>query len=220
MDLENTIRTTASLREFSSSPPPQDLIYQALELARFAPSGGNRQGWRVIVIRDAETRLQIAAHYLETWEHYVEKWYAGDLTADRQRKLDEANRFAASVSEIPVHLAVWVDMQTLEITDAHLDRPSVVAGGSIFPFVQNFTLACRSLGLGTRVTTLLSSQESVLRRLLAVPDFYALAAVILVGKPLRQITKLSRHPVEEFATLDSYDGPPLSTGADPGPTDR
>ena len=220
MDLEHTIRTTASVREFSSSPPPENLIYQALELARFAPSGGNRQGWRVIVIRDAGTRRQLATTYLEVWDRYVEKWYAGDLTARRQRMLNKANQFAASISEIPVHLAVWVDMRTLEITDADLDRPSVVGGGSIFPFVQNFTLACRSLGLGTRVTTLLSSREADLRRLLAVPEFYALAAVILVGEPLRQITKLSRQPVEEFATLDSYEGPPLSLASDPAPTDR
>ena len=210
MDLADAMRTNASIRQFAPTPPPAGLIYDALELARFAPSGGNRQGWRVIVIRDAGIRSQLAVHYLEAWEHYVAKWYGGELSEQRQQKLDEANRFARSVAEIPIHLAVWVDLRTVEVTDEALDRPSVVAGGSIFPFIHNFTLACRSLGLGTRVTTLLSGREAELRVLLGAPGEFALAAVIMVGEVVHRPTKLSRRSVGEFATIDHFDGPPLT----------
>ena len=169
MDLEEAIRTTASSHRFTDQDPPSHLIHRALELARFAPSGGNRQGWRVVVVRDPDTRRRLCELYLAEWEDYAAKWYGGELSPARQRKLDAGTRFARSIAQIPVHLAIWVDLTTLEVTDADLDRPSVVAGGSIFPFVQNLNLAGRSLGLGTRVTTLLSRREAVVRDLLGAP---------------------------------------------------
>lgn len=210
MDLEEAIRTTASAHRFTDQSPPNHLIYQALDLARFAPSGGNRQGWHVVVVRDQETRKRIGDLYLAEWERYVAKWYGGKLSPTRERKLAAGTGFARSISKIPVHLAVWVDQATLEVTDRDLDRPSVVAGGSIFPFVQNLNLACRSLGLGTRVTTLLSRNEQVIRDLLEAPATYALAAVVMLGLPEHQVTTLSRRPVQDFATIDRYDGPPLT----------
>ena len=52
MELRKAMRTTPSTREFTDDPLPDDVLYQILDDARFAPNGGNRQAWRVIVVRD------------------------------------------------------------------------------------------------------------------------------------------------------------------------
>lgn len=56
MELYDVMRTTAAVREFTDDPLPDDVLERIIENARFAPSGGNRQGARVIVIRDPQTR--------------------------------------------------------------------------------------------------------------------------------------------------------------------
>jgi nitroreductase len=116
---------------------------------------------------------------------------------------------ADQLHTIPVHLAIWVDMAAIAVTDRDAPRPSVVAGGSIFPFIQNVQLAARNEGLGTRITTLLSYDEELVRQMLNVPNGYALAAVLLVGWPAFLPTKLRRHPVEKFAACETFDGLPL-----------
>jgi len=53
------MRTTPASREFTDEPVPDDVLYRILEHARSAPSGGNRQGWRTVVVRDRDTRRQL-----------------------------------------------------------------------------------------------------------------------------------------------------------------
>ena len=60
MGTKETMRTTFAAREFTNDPVPDDVIYTILEHARFAPSGGNRQGWHTIVIRDQLMKNQLA----------------------------------------------------------------------------------------------------------------------------------------------------------------
>jgi len=48
MDLHEAMRTTFAARDFTSDPVPDAALFRILDAARFAPSGGNRQGWRVI----------------------------------------------------------------------------------------------------------------------------------------------------------------------------
>jgi nitroreductase len=60
MELYDVMHSTFSGRAYTSDPLPNDTIYRILDHARFAPSGGNRQGWRVIVVRDPATRQALA----------------------------------------------------------------------------------------------------------------------------------------------------------------
>jgi nitroreductase len=77
MELIEALRTTGSIRDFSSQPVSDELIFQILDDARFAPSGGNRQAWRVIVVRDRKARLAVRDAYLEAWHDYVGHLLAG-----------------------------------------------------------------------------------------------------------------------------------------------
>jgi nitroreductase len=124
-----------------------------------------------------------------------------------------AHAFAQNLNEVPLHLVVFVATGDLAITDAELDRPSVVGGASVYPFVQNLLLGLRAEGLGAALTTLLAPAEPEVKELLAVPDGLALAAYVLVGERADPWPKrLSRRPVQKFAFSDRY-GEPLAPAA-------
>lgn len=211
MDLVEAMRHMPGCRDYDTAPVSDEVLYRVLDNARFAPSGGNRQGWKVVVIRDDAMRVALRDQYRQTWDRYVVEMYGPAETHSDQVKaaLTDAVRMADDLHLVPVHLAIWVDMAAIAVTDRDAPRPSVVAGGSIFPFIQNIQLAARNEGLGTRITTLLSYDEEPVRDLLNVPDGFALAAVLLVGWPMHLPTKLRRKPVEKFATCDTFDGPAL-----------
>jgi nitroreductase len=211
MELADVMRHMPGCRDYETRDVPDEVLYRVLDNARFAPSGGNRQGWRVVVVRDAGLRRQMRDLYRPPWQRYVAEHFGPyeTMTPDRRRRVDDADRMAENLHLVPVHLVIWVDVATIAVTDIDAGRPSVVAGGSIFPFIQNVQLAARAEGLGTRITTLLSYEEAAVRSLLHVPDDLALAALLLVGWPTRLPTKLNRKPVERFAWLDQFDGQPL-----------
>ena len=93
----------------------------------------------------------------------------------------------------------------MAITDAELERVSVVGGGSVYPSVENLLLACRAEGLGCTLTTLLCTYEPDVRKVLDIPDPWGTAAAIPVGYPLlRGHGPISRRPVEELAFNDRW----------------
>ena len=93
----------------------------------------------------------------------------------------------------------------MAITDAKQNRPSVVGGGSVYPSVENFLIACRAEGLGCVLTTLLCEVEPQVKELLAIPEGWGTAAAIPVGYPVgRGHGPLIRRPVRDLAYLDSW----------------
>jgi nitroreductase len=64
MDLDLALRTTASIRAFRPDPVPDAVLHRILERARFAGSGGNRQGWHVVVVRDPAIRRRLRELYV------------------------------------------------------------------------------------------------------------------------------------------------------------
>ena len=110
----------------------------------------------------------------------------------------------------PVLLFVFLDLSVVASFDSKLDRVGVISGASVYPFVWNILLAARNEGLGGTITTFVGGSESDLRNLLRVPSNYAFSAMIPMGKPIIQLTRLSRNPVCSFAVLDTFDGVSLS----------
>jgi nitroreductase len=217
MDLYEAMRCAPTSRSFSDEPVSPEKLERALENARFAPSGGNRQGWRVIVVRDPELRNGLAELYLPPWRAYMEQTGGAAMMANpegqdakRLRMVRRANAYAEELADVPVHLVIGVCMGDVLATDAKLDRVSIVGGASIYPFVQNLLLALRAEELAAAMTTLLVPAEAQVRELLSIPDDVALACHVGVGNPGEPWPKsLTRNPVSEFAFADRY-GQPLS----------
>jgi nitroreductase len=213
MELYEAMRTTPATRAFTAEPVADEVLYRMLDNARFAPSGGNRQGQRVIVVRDPETRRALRAIYLESWRLYQAEMPAHEPTppSPSPRPNQVNDRFAEGLDAIPVHLIVCVRLAALAILDRDLDRQSLTGGGSIYPFVQNLLLAARNEGLGAAMTTMVIRYEPRVRELLGIPPEYAIAAHVLVGHPDPEhvVTKLRRIPVNELARLETFEGAPF-----------
>jgi nitroreductase len=216
MDLYEAMRCAPTTRRFKPDPVPRETLTRALDAARFAPSGGNRQGWRVIAVQDQGLRTALRDLYLPGWREYMEQTGGARVLAEPEsfdantvRHIQRANDYATGLDRVPVHLVVGVRLEDLAVTDAKLPRQSIVGGASVYPFVQNLLLALRAEGLGAALTTLLVPSEAEVKRLLEIPDGVALAAHIGVGYRLDPWPKrLARKPVEEFAFAERY-GEPL-----------
>ena len=104
---------------------------------------------------------------------------------------------------------VCVDLRAVAALDKELDRVGLVAGASVYPFVWNVLLAARNEGFGGTITTMAVAQEPALKELLGIPDPYAVAAVVPLGKPVKQLRKLTRAEVGELTHLEHWSGGPL-----------
>jgi nitroreductase len=217
MDLYEAMRCAPTTRRFKPDPVPREVLIGALDAARFAPSGGNRQGWRVVIVQSAERRVALRDLYLPPWRAYLEQTGGAHVLAEPDafdpaivRNVRRADEYASHLDEVPVHLVVGVRLSDLAVTDAQLPRQSIVGGASVYPFVQNLLLALRADGLGAALTTLLVPAEAEVKRLLEIPEEIALAAHIGVGyRADPWPARLARRPVEEFAFLERY-GEPLA----------
>ena len=227
MDLIDTLRTTGAIREFTAEPVPDEVLARVLDTARYAPSGGNRQGWRVVVLQDAETRRRLRDLYLDGWYPYLALASAGltpwGVLADRdaeaaalagapaiaERAAAGPGGFAEHIDEAPVLLALFADLGALATVDRDLSRYGLVGGASIYPFAWNLLLAARAEGLGGVITTVATRREDDVKALVDAPDEMALAAVIALGHPVRQPRHLTRAPVPDWAVVDRFGGAPF-----------
>ena len=216
-ELYELMRCAPSTRRFTDQPVSREVLERVFDNARFAPSGGNRQGWRVVVVTDADMRRRLRELYEAPWDEYMiqtggraalEAGEGSGLPAGRLRMLRGADEFAHTFDQVPVHLVICVDLPALAIVDRSLDRPSIVGGASVYPFVQNILLGLRAEGLGAAFTTLLTPAEEEVRKLLELPDGVILAGHISVGHRADPWPKrLSRRPVSEFAFGERYGRP-------------
>ena len=219
MDLYDAMCTTFSAREFTGETLPDAVLFAILERARFAPSGGNRQGWRVVVVREPATRGALADLSAPAARRYTAQVAAGE---NPWNPIDRSSVDAATIERTPVParlteplrlapvvLVICVDLKVVAATDQYLTRVGVVSGASIYPFAWNILLAARQEGFGGTITTLAVSEEPAIKRLLGIPDHVAVCAVMPLGRPVRSLTRLRRKPVSAFAMHERWGGPPF-----------
>ena len=229
MDLLSTLRTTAAIREFDESHEVDgETLRRILDTARFAPNGGNAQSWRVVVLQDAAKRRAMRDLYLEGWRLYLAMRGAGlrpwapvtdrakeaEVVAQAKAEDEAGGRpflgdFPERLDEAPALLVLLADLRLLAAVDRDLDRYTFIGGASVYPFAWSLLLAARAEGLGGVITTMPVYREAAVKELLCVPEEFAVAALIALGRPKHQPSRLTRKPVDEFATIDAFDGPSL-----------
>ena len=220
MDALSAMRTIGANRSYLPDDVPDEVVYAAVESARFAPQGGNRQPVRLVVVRDATKKRRLKELYLPWWKAYFEAAEAGTQAlgeySSARKALLAANEFAEKLDQHPLIIVVCARRDALHITDLKQDRPSVVGGASIYPFVQNLCLAFRTAGVATTITTLLCGSEPEVKELLEIPDEYLTACHVVAGYPAKGFPKkLSRRAVEEIAFVDTF-GDAIGTANDVG----
>ena len=220
MEFADVIRTTFACREFTDEPVTDEVLCGLLDQARFAPSGGNRQGWKVIVVKDPAIRTKLGALCEPTMAIYLAQVRAGEspwntvvpTTVDVEEAAKGPSGFPqlSQLADVPALVVVGVDLRVVASFDSGLDRIGVISGASVYPFVWSLLLSARNAGLGGALTTFLAGKEPEAQALLGLPDHVAVAAMVPLGYPKHQLTRLKRRPVETFATVDRFDGPPLT----------
>jgi nitroreductase len=190
MELFEAIRTTRAMRRLDPDRPVSEAdLWTILEAATKAPSGGNRQVARWLVVTDAERRARIGSIYGDSWRSIRDVYAQGVTEGGQSRILQSADHLADHMGEAPVII----------VPCSRTDDPA-----SIYPACQNLFLAARALGLGTALTTVHRLREDEVRAVLEIPAEVRTWAMIPVGYPTGRWGEAARRPVEETTYWDRY----------------
>jgi nitroreductase len=199
MDVFEAIGTQRAMRRLKDDPVSDEDIWKILDAAIKAPSGGNQQPWNFIVVRDAEVKRKIGEHYLDAWN----KTYGAVQSEEGQDDPRETSAYR-SAEHLAHHLADAPVLIIATIRTGGADRAGPMAGGSIYPAVQNLMLAARALGLGTTLTSLHKLHEQEVKELLGIPEQVETMALIPVGWPKGRFGAPERMPVEKVVYWEQW----------------
>jgi nitroreductase len=196
MDVFEVINTTRAMRRLKPDPVPDELVWKVLDAAIRAPSGGNRQPWNFIVIRDEQTKQKIAEWYREAWyATYGPMKDAMAANPEASRVFNSADHLANHLAEVPVLIIAGIRGG---------DTGTSPAGSYIYPAVQNLMLAARALGLGTTLTTLHLLHEKEIKERLGIPKEVETVALLPIGYPMGRFGPTTRNPPEAVTYWDAW----------------
>jgi nitroreductase len=225
VELTAAMRTAGATRAFADRPVSDEVVFQILDVARFARSGGSRPVWRVICVKDPRRRRRLRDLYLRGWREYLALKEAGLVAwapiTDRERESEVLSRtaqpepaalpgpggFAEHLDKVPVLLVVLADLRELAAMDRDNGSYTFVGGATVYPFAWNIMLAARDQGLVGVLTTLFSRTEPEVRAVLGIPAEFSIAAAIALGHPLEEPVEPGRATVEQFTSIDELSGP-------------
>ena len=202
-DLFEIIQTTRSMRRLKPDPVPGELIRKILEAGSCAPSGGNMQRWRFLVVRDPKVKETVGSYYKKAWDEIVSPRYRSGEPAPGTsqerfgRMLDAAQYLADHIHEAPV----WIVPCLVGA------NPTRTAGSSIYPAVQNMLLAARALGLGATLTTLYLSFEQEVEAAFGMPAGVHTYAILPIGYPMGRFGPVRRVPLANVVYEDRWGQP-------------
>ena len=190
---------------------PDEVLLECLQLAVQAPTGSNRQGWRWMVIRDADKKAALADLYRQAGGEYLAAAAAdADDGSQTGRVLDSANFLAQNLENVPVFVIPLIIGRLDDAVEQGANITNAAAGlmGSIVPAMWSFQLALRSRGLGSCYTTLHLGLEQQAAELLGIPGHMTQAGLLPVAYTKGTDFKpAKRPPVAEITYLDTYKNP-------------
>src|SRR5262245_66183834 len=202
MDFFDVVTTQRAMRRLEPRPIPDAVLRQIMEAAICAPSGGNRQGWSFVIVRDRAKRARLGELYREAWGELMKvPYYAG---ASKEPTDSQAGKMLASARRLAEHLG---EAPVIVLACVALDpgvKASLTTGASIYPAVQNMMLAARALGVGSCITTIHRFRDAQVKDLLGIPADVETAALIPLGYPLGKFGRPPRRPLGEVAFADRW----------------
>ncbi|HLZ71789.1 MAG TPA: nitroreductase family protein [Dehalococcoidia bacterium] len=200
------IYSARAMRRLRADQVPEELLLRLIEAAIQAPTPSNIQGWRWLIVRDAEQKERLAALNREAVLTYLER---GSRLISPQSPAEaeqaERNRRALQwqadhLQEAPALIVACTDADPAMTPNSRRAAGAIV----IWPAIQNLLLAARALGLGATPTTLALSDRDAFRAVLDLPDEIEAHCLIPVGYPLGRFGPVSRPPVFELLRWDRW----------------
>ncbi|MDZ7670985.1 MAG: nitroreductase family protein [Gammaproteobacteria bacterium] len=220
--LYELMSTQRAIRRLKPDAIPDAVLERIMQAAAWAPSGGNQQPWRMVMVSDPERKARLGELYARRWARFAELYQQRIADAEEavrrkeERTIAAGDYLAGHFAECPVVAVACFNPDRMAITDARLDRVSVVGGGSVYPAVQNLLLACRAEGVGAVLTTLLCQDEETVKQLLDIPADWYTAAAVPMGYPVGGgYGPIDRRDVPQLFFADRW-GEPVSGGSDDG----
>lgn len=202
-DLWTVMHTATAVRRYRDEPVDDEALEKCLQAASTAPSGGNGQPWRFVVLRSAQSRALITEAARRTWEVMKDFYRLPDVTDTAD---DPKSRTLRTMAE---HMQTGGAAPALVLFCVQPQRGTteLQQGGSIFPAVQNFLLAARAQGLGAAITLWHDACDAQLRELVGIPQDWKIATLVTVGWPQGAHHPVRRKPLPEVAVIDRWDSP-------------
>ena len=212
--LYNLMSTQRAVRRLKPDAIPDEVLQRIMQAAAWAPTGGNAQPWRIVMVHDRARKQRLGELYKVHWDNFIVGYRQRFVNAPEQRRLQEdrviaaGDHLAAHFGDCPVVAVVCFNPDFMAVTDAGQDRVSVVGGGSVYTAVQNLMLACRAEGVGCVLTTLLCMNEPEVRELLAIDADWYTAAAVPMGYPVAGgYGPTTRKPVADLFYKDTWGNP-------------
>ena len=199
--LFEALYSARALRRFRPDPIPDEVLFQLFDAAIRAPSGGNAQDWRFVVITEPEVKQRIQGWFQEAWSRYQPRYAADPALMDalprlQRLSLKSTDHLVRHLAEVPVIVAV-----------CGLRGKHSTPGGSVFPAVQNLLLAARALGLGGSITNFARAHEAELMQALGMPEEDQVYCLVPLGYPLDRHGPLRRRSVKRVVFWNRWQQP-------------
>lgn len=205
-DVIENLMTTRAIRRFSDRSVREEDIAACLQAAQQAPSGGNVQPQQYVVLTEPDAKARIAELYRTAFDRYEASLpdpteFRDEAQASSWRRTRDASRHLADhLAEVPVIVVFLQPLIPWTPADAEGSMDIGRLDASVYPAVQNFCLAARSLGLGTTLTTVIRIHTGEVLEALGVPPStdgsprFEIAALVPVGFPIGRFGVAPRKP--------------------------
>jgi nitroreductase len=210
----DTIMTTRAIRHFSDEPVTDEEILTCLRAAQQAPSGGNVQPTQYVVVTDPSTKAVIGDLYRRAYERYertlpdASSFRTPEEGAAWERNKAASAYLAEHLGEAPA-LVLFL-MPIIPWTPSDDEGPMDIGPlyASVYPAVQNFCVAARSLGIGTALTTVIRIHTAEVLAAIGAPEGrFEIAALVPMGRPAGRFGQAPRKPVEKRTHWNRFGGP-------------
>jgi nitroreductase len=204
MDVREALYTTRAMRRVKPDPIPADVQARILDAAIRAPSGGNSQGWRFLLVDDPNVKAKLGPLYRDAISKLWEFGYRDRLERARATPGDPESASLLRVQASAQHLADHFESVPLFlIAFARGDE----SGGSIFPAVWSAQLAARAEGVGSALTSVLGIfHDAEAMQILGVPagKGWTMSCCVSFGYPTGRWGIAPRRPVHEVAYRNAW----------------
>lgn len=205
MDVYEALYTTRAMRRVKPDPIPEEVQKKIIDAAVRAPSGGNMQGWRFILVDSEDIKAKLGPVYRDCMNQVWNNVYKDRLeSATANPELPESISFdkmyrsasymADNFENYPLFLFSFCQYDT--------------TGGSIFPAVWNAMLAARANGVGSSLTSAFLFDLEPLKKILKVPedDTWKFNCCVPMGYPTGRWGVAPRPPADQVAYRNSWSG--------------
>ena len=199
LDVWTAMSTARAIRRYTDEPVDDETLGRCLEAATWAPSGGNWQSWRFVVLRSPEARDAVARAAAVSLA-VIEPLYSMSRPAPE----DDSRRARSDRATYEFHDRAGEFTSVLFATQNYEVASPLLLGGSVYPAMQNFLLAARAQGLGACLTSWASYGEDIMREAVGVPGDWLMAGHVVVGWPRGRHGPLRRRPASEVTYLDRW----------------